>query len=104
MTFRAKKGHFFVKSRFLATQEELEALLWICFTSWMTLLIFEEKIFFRFFFVEKKLDEKKYLNFLINDQLENVYQKIEIFFHPIFFDEKFFDFFFLQKSKVSSMM
>ena len=34
----------FVKSTFLATQEELEALLWICFTPGIVLLIFEEKI------------------------------------------------------------
>ena len=40
---------FFVKSRFLATQEELEALLWICFSSWMILLIFEEKYYSNFF-------------------------------------------------------
>ena len=29
----------FVKSRFLDTQEELEALLWVCFTSIIVLLI-----------------------------------------------------------------
>ena len=48
-TFRAIKTLLFVKPRFLATQEELEALLWICFSSWMILLIFEEKIFFEIF-------------------------------------------------------
>ena len=57
--FGAKNVHFFVKSRFLATQEELGALLWICSTSKIIILIFKEEIFFEIVFVEKKYDEKK---------------------------------------------
>ena len=103
MHLEQKKRTFFVKSRFLATQEELEALLWICFTSRMTLLIFEEKIFFGFFFVEKKSDEKN-LGFFVDifklAQLENVPQKIEIFFFVgLFFDEKKFKKYFFVKNQ-----
>ena len=105
LTFRAKKGTFFIKSRFLATQEELEALLWICFTSWMTLSIFEEKICFRFFFVEKKSDEKNISEFLVNIfklyQLENIHKKIEIFFSSDFFsnEKKSKKYFFFKNQK-----
>ena len=56
----------FVKSRFLATQEELEALLWVCFTPRIVLLIFEEKIFFRNFFRRKIFRRKKISDFFVD--------------------------------------
>ena len=39
-------------------EKELEALLWICFSSRYILFIFEEKNVFRLFFIEKIFDEK----------------------------------------------
>ena len=44
----------------LIAQAELEALLWICFTPRYVFLIFEEKLFFRFFFTENLLIEFLY--------------------------------------------
>ena len=44
--FRYFLVYFFVKSTFLATQEELEALLWICFTPRIVFLSFEGKTIF----------------------------------------------------------
>ena len=53
----------FVKSTFLETQEELEDVLWICFTPGIVLLIFGEKIFFSKKIGRKKSYEKKNLSF-----------------------------------------
>ena len=42
-------------------EKELEALLWICFSSRYLFLIFKEKIFFQLFFVENFLVAKNSL-------------------------------------------
>ena len=48
-----KNLYFYFVMAVLDAQKELEALLWICFTPRIVLLIFEEKIyFFGKFFVE----------------------------------------------------
>ena len=44
-------------------EKELEALLWICFSSRYLFLIFKEKIFFQLFSVENFLVAKNYLHF-----------------------------------------
>ena len=54
---------FFVKSIFLTTQEELEALLWICFTPMIVFLSFEGKTFFSKKKMSKKSWRKKSHNF-----------------------------------------
>ena len=61
--FRYFLVYFFVKSTFLATQKELEALLWICFTPRIVFLIFKEKIFFRRKNRRKKSGRKKISDF-----------------------------------------
>ena len=60
MSISTKIRHFFFRELVLRAPEELEALLWICFTLMYVLLIFMEKIFFRkifrrFFLIEKIL-------------------------------------------------
>ena len=47
---------FSVKSRFLATQEELEAPLWIWFTLDILLLIFQQKKHFKKYFSQKNIN------------------------------------------------
>ena len=61
--FRYFLVSLFVKSTFLATQEELEALLWICFTPRIVFLIFKGKIFFRRKNRRKKSWRKKISDF-----------------------------------------
>ena len=98
-----------VKSTFLAAQEELEALLWICFTSRKVLLIFEEKTFFDFVFVEKKIRWKNVLNFFSrkNRKFKKLFfprKKNENIFSSDFFSTKTKSKkFFLQKSKGLSL-
>ena len=77
----------------LAAQEELEALLWICFTLRWLFSIFEEKIFWS----KKKFFLKKLFFFILGKSIF-----VSKFFssknRSIFFDENGFRDFFLQKS------
>ena len=63
--FRYFSAKIFVKSTFLATQEELEALLWICFTPRIVFLSFEGKTFFFEKKSSKKILAKKNLRFFL---------------------------------------
>ena len=86
-----KNDIFFLKSRFLAAQEELEAPLWIWFTLKILLLIFQEKIFQKLFFVVKKIRRKKISDFF--SKMKILIGNFEIFFEFSFSKKQIWDFF-----------
>ena len=54
-----------MKTLYLSAQEELDALLWVCFTPSIIFLIFGVKKNLGFFFAEKKSAEKSRFFFAI---------------------------------------